>query len=249
MALIGVNGGLIGSQRNTNVSTGPGLWTPNEQVRLRRDGLWPTPWFDKVSLLLHMNGSDGSTTFTDSSNNAFTVTAGGNAQISTAQSKFGGASAYFDGTGDYLLTASSLAPFQMGTGDFTVEAFIRPTVSVAGYRGLIGLMAGDGETLYINDGALEWYPWSFSAGVITVDTWHHVAASRQGETLRLFIDGVLVDTVIATTDIDLGRFRAGTNGDLTREFFQGWMDEVRVVKGLAVYTAAFSPPTQAFPDT
>lgn len=206
------------------------------------------PSFSYVSLLLHMNGTDGSTTFTDSSSNAITVTGYGNAQISTAQSKFGGASAYFDGSGDYLLSASSLAPLQMGTGDFTVEAFIRPTSSVAGYRGLIGLETGDNQTLYILSGQLVWYSSGTAAGTIAVDTWYHVATSRQGTNLRTFIDGVLVHTSFNNNNLTFGRARVGSNGTSTGEFFQGWMDELRITKGIARYTANFTPPTAAFPD-
>jgi hypothetical protein len=77
------------------------------------------PNYASVSLLLHMDGTNGSTVFTDLSPVPKVVTRFGDAQISTAQSKFGGSSAYFDGTGDYLTVASS-ADFGFGTGDFTI---------------------------------------------------------------------------------------------------------------------------------
>ena len=207
------------------------------------------PYLSSVSLLLHMDGSNGSTVFTDSSANSITVTGYGNAQISTAQSRFGASSAYFDGSGDYLSTASSLAPLQMGTGDFTVEAFIRPTASVAGYRGLIGLQSTDIDTLYILAGALVWYNSGTGAGAIAVDTWYHVAASRQGTNLRVFLDGVLVNTSTNSNNMTFGRLRVGSNGANTGEFFQGWMDELRVTKGVARYIANFAPPTAPFPDS
>src|SRR3990167_5305793 len=75
-------------------------------------------------LMLHMDGTDGATTFTDSSDNAKTMTAVGNAQIDTAQSKFGGASGLFDGTGDWLTTPDS-TDWDLGTGDFTIDFWIR----------------------------------------------------------------------------------------------------------------------------
>jgi hypothetical protein len=213
------------------------------------DRLPPDPNFSSVSLLLHFSGTNGSTTFIDSSSNAITVTGYNGAQISTAQSKFGGSSAYFDGSNDYLLTASSLVPLQMGTGDFTIEAFIRPTVSVNNYRGLIGLGSGDIDTLYILSGQLTWYNSGQTAGTIAVDTWHHVAASRQGTSLRVFIDGVLVNTVTNSNNISLGRAHIATRGSRDGEFFQGWMDELRITKGVARYTASFTPPIGAFPDS
>ncbi|MEJ0012775.1 MAG: hypothetical protein WDM94_09155 [Bauldia sp.] len=65
------------------------------------------------------------TTFVDSSASGRTITANGNAQVDTAQAKFGGASALFDGAGDYLTVPAS-ADFNFGTGDFTVETLIEP---------------------------------------------------------------------------------------------------------------------------
>ena len=79
-------------------------------------------YFGDVSLLLYGDGTNGSTAIVDSSSNNHTVTAYDNAQISTAQSKFGGASMYFDGSGDYL--ASSVSDtLSLGTSDFTIECW------------------------------------------------------------------------------------------------------------------------------
>ena len=87
--------------------------------------------FGNVSLLLHGDGTNGSTTIVDSSSSTKAVTAFGDAQISTAQSKFGGASIAFDGNGDYLTIPPS-AKFEFGTDPFTVEFWIYPTTSTAG---------------------------------------------------------------------------------------------------------------------
>src|SRR3990167_7740340 len=80
---------------------------------------------DDTSLMLHMDGADASTTFTDETGK--TVTANGNAQIDTAQSKFGGAAALFDGAGDYL-TVSGSADWDLGTGDFTIDFWFRSAI-------------------------------------------------------------------------------------------------------------------------
>lgn len=77
-----------------------------------------------TKLLLHCDGTDGSTTFSDNGVTGHTVTANGNAQIDTAQSKFGNASGLFDGTGDYL-TIPDHADWNFGTGNFTIDAWIR----------------------------------------------------------------------------------------------------------------------------
>jgi hypothetical protein len=108
--MIGFNGGLIGKDRSTSASQSvPGVWTLREQLKAKRSLLWPSedPYYGNVSLLLRGNGTNGSTTIIDSSPSPKTVTAFGNAQISTAQSKFGGSSIAFDGTGDYLDVGSN----------------------------------------------------------------------------------------------------------------------------------------------
>ena len=96
------------------------------KLNLRKNYIPLDASYSSVSLLLHGNGINGSTTITDNSPSPKTVTAVGNAQISTAQSKFGGGSIAFDGTGDYLTTPNN-SDYQFGTSDFTVECWINTT--------------------------------------------------------------------------------------------------------------------------
>ena len=86
------------------------------------------PNFADVSLLLHGDGANNSTTFTDSSSNNFTLSRVGDVKISTTESKFGGSSIFFDGTGDYLTLANN-SDFNF-PNDFTVEAWVYPTAIV-----------------------------------------------------------------------------------------------------------------------
>jgi len=95
---------------------------------------------------------------------------------------------------------------------------------------------------------LLWYSTGTAAGTIAVDTWYHVAASREGTSLRVFIDGVLVNTSTNSNNMNFGRLRVGSNGSNTGEWFHGWMDELRITKGVARYTANFTAPTAPFPD-
>ena len=106
-------------------------------------------------LLLHCDGTDASTTFTDSSSPAKTVTAVGDAQLDTAQFKFGTASGLFDGTGDEL-TVTDHADFDFGTGDFTIEFFVRFN-SVTGVQGFCYEDAAETSWIefYLNDADLE----------------------------------------------------------------------------------------------
>ena len=86
-------------------------------------------------LLMHMDGTNGGTTFTDSSTTPHTVTANGGANTSTAQFKFGTASCHMDGTGDYLTIPDS--PDWNLDGDYTIEMWIRPAAVNAGTRFII----------------------------------------------------------------------------------------------------------------
>ena len=211
-------------------------------------------YWDQVSALLHCNGSNGSTSFVDSSSNGHTVTAAGNAQISTAQSKFGGASALFDGVGDYL-TIASHADFAMGSGDFTWEAQVYVTGG-SDYRQIFSTRASNGSSssagsLAINpSGGLTWYTSGFIVNYTTsigTNQWVHVAVSRTGTTLRVFADGVQVGSATNSDNLTAQVFSVGANNDGS-EPFTGYIDEVRVTKGVGRYTGAFTPPTAEFPE-
>ena len=251
--MLGFNGGLLGVRKVPTTGSASGLWFQNEQSVAKRAGIWPTiddPYFANVSLLLHMDGSNGSTTFTDSSNNAVSVTANGNAQISTAQSKFGGASGYFDGTGDYL--SCTLGAF--GTNDFTIETWVRMT-SFANYRMLYESRTNDPDTSGFvwgvnSSGELFVYLGGFvlTAGTLTTSTWSHVALTRASGTWRMFIDGTLLTGTYSNSG-DLTRTAVRIGMDWATLYgTDGYLDEYRITAGTARYTATFTPPTAAFPN-
>ena len=251
--MLGFNGGLMGVKRDQKRTT-PGLWFPNERAIIES----ADPYFANVSLLLHMDGSNGSTTFTDSSNNALTVTANGNAQISTGQSRFGGASGSFDGTNSWLACPSSYR-LSFGTDDFTIELFVyfnalgqagiyeTPAVGASGSR-------NDGFVLYMTSAnKLDLFSVSSNRGAsattFTTATWYHIALVRLAGVASYFIDGVKDATTFtfSTNCTDstpvIGRFV-----DTSSSMFNGYMDEVRVTKGVARYTANFTPPPAPFPN-
>ena len=112
-----------------------------------------------AELILHYDGIDGSTTFTDSTTR-HTITAYQQAQIDTAQSKFGGASGLFDGTGDYVAATDNLADFNFGTDPFTVDFWVRFNTTAAG--GTLYWISGGGELSFypnviyiINPGVID----------------------------------------------------------------------------------------------
>jgi len=214
------------------------------------------PNFADVSLLLHMDGADASTTFTDSSSDARTVTNGGSdTKISTAQSKFGGASGYWDGTGDFLAPSADAGILDLTT-DFTVEYWVYQSSAGATLRTHVhyNIVSGNGGLhiyrnastgyLQVDNGATE-----TTAGtiVIPLNEWVHIAVVRTGSTIKGFVNGAeclsnSVQTYVAATTVLIGNFRGGLYPYL------GYMDELRITKGVARYTSAFTPPTAPFPD-
>jgi hypothetical protein len=228
------------------------------------------PNFTSVSLLLHMDGSNNSTTFTDSSSNARTITANGNAKVSTAQSQFGGASLLLDGTGDYL-SANNTSLFHVVDGNpFTIECWARNS-RATGLGALKYLMRyqhtsgyASGGWLLATSSANDSFFFSFGSGSAEVNvalvgsavpytqnTWHHVAVTYDGTTYRVFMDGVITrSSVSATTGAAAnGSLFIGRDPSNTGRDWDGYIDELRITKGVARYTDAFTPPSVPFPDS
>ena len=216
------------------------------------------PYINNVSLLLHMNGLSGSQTFTDSSNNNFTLSAFGNTQISTAQKKFNNSSSFFDGTGDYLEAPLNSA-FDFGTGDFAIEFWAYPTKATFGTciarwssggnnAFFISIDTTGGISVYINDAT----PVKITGGTIVTNEWQHIALTRQGASVKAFINGVQAGSTFnigtAAINSSTNKLRIGYD-HFGNPFFQGYIDEVRVTKGVARYTSNFTPPTSPFPNT
>lgn len=213
------------------------------------------PYFSSVSLLLHCDGSDASTTFTDHSASAKTVTPGGNAQIDTAQSKWGGASALFDGSGDYLsLAASADFAFPLASA-WTVEAWIRPNASTlaalfdtrqsgntGSTRFIIGLEATTRTIFFEIGGTVVGNTGTAPA----TGAWSFLEMNYNGTVLRCFLNGTLVWSSTRYMDLDtsvplrIGATYSGSAG------FNGWIDDVRITKGVCRNTADYTPPTEAF---
>jgi hypothetical protein len=219
------------------------------------------PNFNNVSLLLHGNGTNGSTTITDNSPTPKTVTAGGDAQISTAQSKFGGASIAFDGTGDRVSVANNAA-LDFGTGDFTVECWVFSVAALTSYTIQYAHIAGKGNGILASTYALgfhqqkiNWFANSvFNLGTTTLtnNTWYHFAVSRSGSTLRLFVNGLQELSRTNTVNYTSSQsFNAGDRqaSDPSAQYpLNGYIDDLRITKGVARYTTNFTPPTAPFPD-
>lgn len=263
MKLLGLNGGTIGGQRISRRGAAPGIWTPNEQIFYQRQNAWiGDASFDSVSLLLHMNGSNGSTTFTDSSVNGLTVTPNGNVQISTAQSKFGGASAYFDGSGDFLALASS-SLFNFSSGAHTFEMWLYPTSFPGSGNSCRLLMFGSNgqSSAFIpiqfgSDGKPSaGVPFAGTSGLtsstaFSLNTWQHYAIVMNGSNSSMYINGTQVASGTITQPTSSNNsVRIGYDTVATVDFnYAGYVDDLRITKGVARYSASFTAPTLPFPD-
>lgn len=186
-------------------------------------------------------------------NNMETVS---NAQVSTSVSKFGGSSVFFNGTGGFLdIPSASSKESAFGTGDFTVEMWLYFN-SVSGSPTIItfnNFGSGDGFFLNVESSAIgiraDGGTPIRANTTVTTGVWYHVAVTRSSGTLRLFQNGVNVGSTTWTTNCTAGLLRIGQPKDTTGSTYalSGYMDELRITKGYARYTANFTPPTQAFP--
>jgi hypothetical protein len=213
------------------------------------------PQFGSVSLLLHGNGTNGSTTIMDSSRFANTIAVFGNAQISTSQSKFGGASIAFDGNGDYLQVAAT-SGLSFHNQPFTIESFIYLPSSFGAVGTIFSQRTGGGPTFRIESTrALRAFsgPGNLgdnvtSATTLSTETWTHVACTRQDGIYRLWINGTIAATSSAYTGSLPANLTTEIGARATLEYLTGNIDELRVTLGVARYTADFTPPTAPFPD-
>lgn len=212
----------------------------------------PTVPCTESVLLLHFDGDDEDTSTTDSSAGAKTITFNGDAQISTTQSKFGGSALYLDGDGDYLSVAAS-SDWDFGTGDFTIEMWVyvpstaaqRVAISAGGFSGGWTLYVGDSQGISFAANAGSGWNGTASSDNPPTDAWAHVAVVRHSGTLKIYLDGAEVDSVSSTfsgsISSDSDSLTIGVDG--TYGYFSGYIDDLRIVKGLAVYQAEFDPPS------
>jgi YD repeat-containing protein len=206
-------------------------------------------------MLLHGDGANNSTVMTDNASTPKTVAAVGNARISTTQSKFGGSAMAFDGDNDYLtVPASPGNDFNFGTGDFTIEAWIYPlSLSSPQYQSIFG--GGSGEFIFLLNNATVEVGRFYIAGIagggpVTANAWQHIAVSRAGTTLKVFVGGVQKASVTDSTNITYAGVPriGGSSNPSNFAYFNGYLDDLRITKGVARYTGSFTPPAQAFPD-
>lgn len=218
---------------------------------VRHDTTTINPYWDKTCLVMSMDD----TGLTD--RRGHVITLNGNAARSSAQSKFGGYSAVFDGSGDYLSTPAH-ADFNFGTGDFDIRVQTRfsshTTVqSIAGNyinstTGWVLQRRSDTNTLRFayGDTTLLDSSWTPSD-----NTWHEIYVSRNGTNLRIFVGGTQVgSTVTNSTNISGGGplWIGGLNFGGGIQYFDGYLDDL-VIRKAAEHTGTYTPLASAYDDS
>jgi hypothetical protein len=238
---------------------------PIKALRLRNPGSVGDPYFANVVALLHLD------------NNVTDVTGrtwGGSPAFSGSIKQFGTHSLNVNAANQFTTTASS-ADFDFGTDDFTVECWAYRGSTTGTFRGIIcrdAIGGTRGWLVFTNDNAapvprsLAFAAWSGGTQYTVTDTvelpggtWHHIAACRQGSNLRLYRGGVQIGSVSigaasvgsSGTSCSIGRLQTNTDSTVTNSQWNGYIDDVRITKGICRYPdgTTFTPPAAPFPDS
>ena len=262
-------GGFISSTAPTvSANSAKGVWTLEEAMQYIRAGQWPVPtgngdpFFQYNTMLLPGQGTNGAqnNTFLDSSTNNFTITRNGNTTQGTFTPFSGTAgnwSNYFDGNGDFLsMTGSSATNFN-GV-NWTIECWFYKTALSGGNENLIQSTTGtnawvpylalglnNNQTIGVSLNAVGYS----STQTYSLNSWNHIAVVRNGGVVSVYLNGVAT-SISVTVDIPstnlsfwIGKVDNAPGGGGYLYYFNGFLSNLRVVKGTAVYTSAFTPPT------
>ncbi len=265
--LINATGNISGGNLNAaglSLSGNVGIGLTSPLARLHISGANALRMQNTGFDTLNSSGS-----FIDSSPYNFAITSSGDAKLSTSQYKFGGASAYFDGVGDYLLISDNNA-FELGSSDFTIESFIYfiALPSSNGYQSTIVSKWSTNNSsyeiyLYNNAGTYQLYLTYSTNGTTStnigvnwtpnVGQWYHIACVRNSNNIYFWINGIqqgATQSISGTlyngiAPLEIGGFTLGS----TNSVINGYIDEFRITKGIARYTGSFTPPSLAFPNS
>lgn len=216
------------------------------------------PLDTNTKLLTEFNGADSATT--DTAETGQTITFEGTAQLDTAQKKFGTSSLLLDGNSDYVTVPDS-EDWNFGTGDFTVDFWLRPSSSInSSSVTYVGQYASgtlfwavqtiSGPKVKIvaqNSGAVGEFV-TTDAVSIPINTWTHIAYVRNGSNCYIFVNGISKAVTLnvafgtmpnVTTVLGIGALVPG----VTLQYFPGWIDNVRISKGIARWVDDFTVPS------
>lgn len=205
------------------------------------------PFFANVSSLMHYDSD-----FSDETGKSWTVE--GSATITSSESVFGGGSLSLPSTG--AIVSPSSPDFAYGAGDFTVELFVKFN-NFLGNQYALDHGSNRGALSTAGAGRLSWYNsstgisspiYTTGTGTLTAGVWYHIAIVRSAGVTSVYTDGVLKSQgsdaySYGSQVVTVGRYGAGGNP------LNGFIDELRITKGVARYTANFTPPSAPFPNT
>jgi hypothetical protein len=220
----------------------------------------PDGQFNYVTMLLHGDGTNGAqnNTFLDSSTNNFSITRTGNATQGSFSPYGSNWSNWFNGAQDYLTGPTTNSAFDFGSGDWTIETWAFPTSFSSQMAVLISLDNATGESyaigLLINaTGSVQVYQHggsyfinsTSSTGVVSLNTWSHIAAVRSGSNFAIFVNGTRVASVsgVSGTQSANRTVNIGQDPYANNLRYQGYLSNLRVVKGTAVYSPTSSTIT------
>jgi hypothetical protein len=188
---------------------------------------------------------------TDSSTSNHTITVTGDAHAGTfSPYRHGGYSTYFDGNGDYIGVGSAIVPTAYDT-DYTIEMWIYPTTTgsredifnqyAATASGRMAININTDATISFFQNGLS--PAETKSSAISANNWYHLAVVNSSGTRSFYVNGSLIGTATGTASMYNGNTEIGRLGDVGSNYFTGYITDVRVVNGTAVYTGSFTPPT------
>lgn len=223
------------------------------------------PYWYNVTLLMHMDDA----ALTDVKGN--TITLAGNAARSATNGReaFGGYSAYFDGAGDYATTTYAMAKFDWWTEDFTLEAWAyadafttwqysdgtylhakmigNTTVAAATSFWSFGPLASGAVQFRYRTGSATYAVTSTQA--VTSGAWNHIALVKTSAGVNIFVNGVGLASPVAVSGAPTSSIATPlTIGAMNSTYLTGYIDDLRITKGVARYFANFTPPSSAFPN-
>ena len=247
------------------VTASNGVWVDvpvQVQIQVLSDPHW-----DKVVSLLHFDGDQGSTSFPDETGRSWV--AEGSARISTENKVFGSGSGRFDGTPNTRIVSAASPDFFLGTEDFCIEASVYisgdSALSSGGARhAAIFVVAGPqgaslellilGNSTKTGTGLALWNGTTLISvpGEIAHGEWHYLAVTRHGSVFRFWLNGSQLGSDQAST-ISFGSATSDAfiGGSVVTGYnypLNGWVDEVRISKGVGRYTENFTPPDKPFPN-
>lgn len=241
------NGSLIGPANVPSLSGAKGLWTLQDVYAAQRQSTWPAaggdPYIAYVTAIYHFNND-----YDDALAIAPTPTQQGTGcAVSSAQSKFGGYSLLSPSSSGYLLAADDAA-FNFNGGAFTIEFWARRNSNTGFHYVLCKGTTGSEWAVAFNGSSFGVYYGGSSFGTLPDDTtgsWHHYAIAYDGSGMvYAFQDGEVVTGQGASGDVDAtGELYFGRDGAAASGYFDGYIDDIRITKGICRWTSAFDPPT------